>query len=111
MPSNGDNSNFISKDMFPKLTELFENIDEALGFDIEIKYPLDLEVCCLFVLLLLFMFKTVLKKDGTNEADSSVKWMDRNQYADIILKCLLNDCKIDKRCIILTTFDPTLSIM
>ena len=30
--------------MFPKLTELFENIDEALGFDIEIKYPLDLEV-------------------------------------------------------------------
>ena len=30
--------------MFPKLTELFENIDEELGFDIEVKYPGDLEV-------------------------------------------------------------------
>jgi hypothetical protein len=40
----GDNSNFISKEMFPKLTELFEQIDESLGFDVEIKYPLDLEV-------------------------------------------------------------------
>ena len=30
--------------MFPKLTDFFEKIDEELGFDIEIKYPGDLEV-------------------------------------------------------------------
>jgi hypothetical protein len=30
--------------MFPKLTDFLEYIDEELGFDIEIKYPGDLEV-------------------------------------------------------------------
>jgi hypothetical protein len=37
--------------------------------------------------------------------------MDRNAYSDIILKVLLNDCKVKNRCIILSTFDPSLAII
>jgi hypothetical protein len=44
LPENGDNQKFSSVHMFPTLAELFEKLDENLGFDIEIKYPQDLEV-------------------------------------------------------------------
>ena len=37
--------------------------------------------------------------------------MDRNSYADIILRILLNDCKVTNRCVILTTFDPLLAVI
>ena len=37
--------------------------------------------------------------------------MDRNAYSDIILKVLLNDCKVKNRCIVLSTFDPSLAII
>lgn len=44
LTKSGDNSEFTSKDMFPQLNELFDSLDERLGFDIEVKYPLDLMV-------------------------------------------------------------------
>jgi len=92
LPNGGDNQKFTSKHMFPTLREMFNNLDEKLGFNLEIKYPQDLE-------------------DASNEADSCIKWLDRNEYTDVILNELFNQCKIDKRCVILTTFDPFLCSM
>ena len=39
-----DHSKFSSGLMFPTLEEMFAQLNPKLGFDVEIKYPLDLEV-------------------------------------------------------------------
>jgi hypothetical protein len=81
--------------MFPTLKEMCVQLDTKLGFNVEIKYPQDIE-------------DNIFK----NEAGQLVKWLNRNEYADIIIKELyscLQDC--DKRCVILTTFDPLLCSM
>jgi hypothetical protein len=52
--------------MFPTLKEMCTQLDSKLGFNVEVKYPLDLE-------------------DGTHEA-ANIKWLNRNQYVDIIIK-------------------------
>ena len=78
--------------MFPTLKDMCAQLDSKLGFNAEIKYPLDLE-------------------DGTHEAEN-VKWLNRNHYVDIIIKELYAANKLDnQRCIILTTFDPHLCAM
>jgi hypothetical protein len=58
--------NFTSTLMFPTLKEMCTQLDSKLGFNVEVKYPLDLE-------------------DGTHEA-ANIKWLNRNQYVDIIIK-------------------------
>jgi hypothetical protein len=83
---------FTSKMMFPTLREMCQQLDTKLGFNVEIKYPLDLE-------------------DGTQEIDTHVKWLNRNEYVDIIIKELYNSCQDDHRCVIITTFDPNLCSM
>jgi hypothetical protein len=79
--------------MFPTLKEMCNELDQKLGFNVEIKYPIDLE-------------------DGTQEVDNHIKWLNRNEYVDIIIKELIECTKFDdKRCIIITTFDPNLCSM
>jgi hypothetical protein len=51
-------------------------------------------------------------KDGSQECDDHVKWLNRNQYVDVILNELFECTKEDNgRCIIITTFDPNLCSM
>jgi glycerophosphocholine phosphodiesterase GPCPD1 len=94
---NGNIINHINKytsiDMFPTLKEMCLGLNENLGFNIEIKYPQDLE-------------------DNTNEVDKHIKWLNRNDYVDSILNYLFNNCKLDNnRNIIFSTFDPTICSM
>jgi glycerophosphocholine phosphodiesterase GPCPD1 len=80
--------------MFPTLKEMCSQLDSKLGFNVEVKYPLDLE-------------------DGTHEA-ANIKWLNRNEYVDVIIKELYaasNDDENHQRCIIITTFDPHLCAM
>jgi glycerophosphocholine phosphodiesterase GPCPD1 len=90
--SNHNRDSFTSKQMFPTLKEMCSQIDSKLGFNVEIKYPIDLE-------------------DGNNEVDSQVKWLNRNEYLDIILKELYQCCADEQRCVIISTFDPNLCSM
>lgn len=84
--------NYTSNLMFPTLKEIFTQLDTKLGFNVEIKYPLDLE-------------------DGTHEAEN-IKWLNRNKYVDIIIKELYASAKLNSnRCVIITTFDPNLCAM
>jgi hypothetical protein len=88
-----DPNSFTSHLMFPTLKEMCNELDQKLGFNVEIKYPIDLE-------------------DGTQEVDNHIKWLNRNEYVDIIIKELMECTKFDdKRCIIITTFDPNLCSM
>ena len=86
---------FTSKLMFPTLKEMCEQLDTKLGFNVEVKYPQDIE-----------------DHIDKNEVGDLFKWLNRNEYADIIIKelytCLKND---NQRCVILTTFDPLLCSM
>ncbi len=89
-----DHENFTSKLMFPTLKEMCSQLDSKLGFNVEVKYPLDLE-------------------DGTHEA-ANIKWLNRNEYVDVIIKELYaasSDDENHQRCIIITTFDPHLCAM
>lgn len=83
---------FTSKLMFPTLEEMCTQLDTKLGFNVEIKYPIDLE-------------------DGSHEADHHIKWLNRSDYVDVILKKLYACCQDDARCVILSTFDPNLCSM
>jgi len=80
--------------MFPTLEEMFKHLEPDLGFDVEVKYPIDLD-------------------DGTNEASAHLKWPNRNEYANVIItelyKCIAK--YQSKRFIIMTTFDPNLCTM
>lgn len=84
---------YTSIDMFPTLKEMCLGLNENLGFNIEIKYPQDLE-------------------DNTNEINDNIKWLNRNDYVDSILNYLFNMCKLDNnRSILFSTFDPTICSM
>lgn len=87
-----DPNTFTSKKMFPTLREMCTELSPKLGFNIEIKFPLDLE-------------------DGTAEIDQHLKWLSRSQYIDVILKELFECTKGTDRCIIISTFDPNLCSM
>lgn len=80
---------FTSKFMFPTLKEMCTQLDPKLGFNVEIKYPLDLE-------------------DGSHEISNHLKWLNRNQYVDRILQELYDCCQDEQRCVIISTFDPNL---
>lgn len=84
--------NCTSKLMFPTLKEMCTQLTPKLGFNVEIKYPQDIE-------------------DIThNEVGRHIKWLNRNQYADIIIKELF-EFVCEDRCVILSTFDPLLCSM
>ena len=83
---------FTSKHMFPTLKEMCQQLDSKLGFNVEIKYPIDLE-------------------DGSHEVEHHIKWLNRNEYVDAIIKELYECCADDQRCVIITTFDPNLCSM
>lgn len=90
---NDDLQNFFtSKFMFPTLKEMCNQLDPKLGFNVEIKYPLDLE-------------------DGSQEISHHLKWLNRNQYVDRILKELYECCQDEQRCVIISTFDPNICSM
>lgn len=69
-----------------------QQLDPKLGFNVEVKYPIDLE-------------------DGSNEIDSHIKWLNRNEYIDVVIKELYKWCSDNQRCVIITTFDPNLCSM
>lgn len=83
-----------SKKMFPTLAEMNDELDTQLGFNVEIKYPQDIE------------------HYTKNEVGRFINWLNRNEYADLILKELYQ-CATDNesRCIVLSTFDPLLCSM
>jgi glycerophosphocholine phosphodiesterase GPCPD1 len=83
---------FTSKQMFPTIKEMCNQLDSKLGFNVEIKYPIDLE-------------------DGNNEVEDHIKWLNRNDYVDVILKELYACCADEQRCVIISTFDPNLCSM
>lgn len=83
---------FTSKLMFPTLREMCTQLDPKLGFNVEIKYPIDLE-------------------DGSHELGNHLKWLNRNEYVDLIIKELYELCEDDQRCVIISTFDPNLCSM
>lgn len=82
-----------SKLMFPTLKEMCAQLTPKLGFNVEIKYPQDIEDIITH-----------------NEVGRHIKWLNRNQYADIIIKELYEWVSND-RCVILSTFDPLLCSM
>lgn len=81
-----------SKSMFPTLKEMCEQLDTNLGFNVEIKYPQDIEDI------------------SKNEVGRLIKWLNRNEYADVIIKELYQWVS-SSRCVILSTFDPLLCSM
>lgn len=83
---------YTSKQMFPTLREMSTQLDTQLGFNVEIKYPQDIE------------------DSSKNEVGRLIKWLNRNEYADTIIKELY-ECIKDNRCVILSTFDPLLCSM
>lgn len=90
---NNDPGSFTSNHMFPTLKEMCTELHPNLGFNIEIKFPIEYE-------------------DGTAQIDNHIKWHNRSEYIDIILKELFECTQInDKRCIIISTFDPNLCSM
>ncbi len=82
-----------SKLMFPTLREMCNQLDTNLGFNVEIKYPQDIE-----------------DPTNLNEVGRNIKWLNRNEYANVILKELY-EWITDDRCVILSTFDPLLCSM
>lgn len=67
---------------FPLLRDCLQHIDPDVGFDIEVKYPLDLKV-------------------GGNEMDN---FFERNLYVDTILREIFKYC--GNRRILFSCFDP-----
>lgn len=82
-----------SKSMFPTLKEMCEQLDTKLGFNVELKYPQDIE-----------------DNLSRTEIGRFLKWLNRNEYADVILKELYNWVN-ESRLVILSTFDPLLCSM
>ncbi|XP_023930021.1 glycerophosphocholine phosphodiesterase GPCPD1 [Lingula anatina] len=74
---------------FPTLQQLFETLDEHIGFNIEVKYAMQL-------------------RTGTYEEDQ-VHYTERNHYIDHILQCILDNA--GSRRIILSCFDPNVCTM
>lgn len=70
-----------------------EQLDSNLGFNVEIKYPQDIE-----------------DNSSITEIGRFLKWLNRNEYADVILKELYRWVS-DSRLVILSTFDPLLCSM
>ncbi|CAF1313932.1 unnamed protein product [Rotaria sordida] len=75
------------RSLFPTLQELFEQLDPHLGFNVEIKYPMEY-------------------RQGGCEQDY---FFERNEYIDCILGCLITYA--GKRVIVLLTFDPDCASM
>ncbi|CAC5407430.1 GPCPD1 [Mytilus coruscus] len=83
-----DNVDPIETQPFPTLKRCFEDVDEHVGFNVEVKYPM-------------------LRMNGSIEESS---YFDRNKYVDIILKSLFENAK--SRRIVFSSFDPdTCSIL
>ncbi|XP_052093799.1 glycerophosphocholine phosphodiesterase GPCPD1-like [Mytilus californianus] len=83
-----DNVDPVETHPFPTLKQCFEDVDEHVGFNVEVKYPM-------------------LRMNGSI-AESS--YFDRNKYVDTILKSLFENAK--SRRIVFSSFDPdTCSIL
>ncbi|VDI31140.1 glycerophosphocholine phosphodiesterase GPCPD1 [Mytilus galloprovincialis] len=67
---------------FPTLKQCFEDVDEHVGFNVEVKYPM-------------------LRMNGYIEEST---YFDRNKFVDIILKSVFENAK-DRR-IVFSSFDP-----
>ncbi|XP_061415432.1 glycerophosphocholine phosphodiesterase GPCPD1 [Lethenteron reissneri] len=74
---------------FPTLDQVFEGVPEHVGFDIEIKWPLQ-------------------QKNGVWEGNLS-SYFDMNQFVDIILSCVQQQAKT--RRIIYSSFDANICAM
>ncbi|KAK6195505.1 hypothetical protein SNE40_000920 [Patella caerulea] len=84
---NGEDFHPADAQPFPTLQQCFHGVDESLGFNIEIKFPLQDET-------------------GVWEMEG---FMDHNTYIDILLQAVFKDC--GSRRIIFSSFDPECCIL
>ncbi|XP_052093796.1 glycerophosphocholine phosphodiesterase GPCPD1-like isoform X1 [Mytilus californianus] len=72
---------------FPTLERCFDAVDEHVGFNVEVKYPME-------------------QLDGTFE---EINFFDRNKYVDTILRCVFQNAK--SRRIVFSSFDPDTCVL
>ena len=78
----------VSKEEIPTLQEVFEQVDEQVGFNIEIKFP---------------------HEEESNNFNLNDELPSINQYCDIILDCIAKHCQPNRK-IILSSFHPEITI-
>lgn len=82
-----DNMDPFDLQPFPTLARCFEAVSDHVGFNVEVKYPMEM----------------------LNGAFEEINFFDRNKYVDILLRCVFENAK--SRRIIFSSFDPDTCIL
>jgi len=97
------------KAAFPSLTEVLLNVHENIGFNVEIKFPMQYMVIRIFW----FSEKFTTLQHSTRFQDSNwecERFFDANQYVDRILAVVFKNASSSRQ-IVFSSFVPEICVM